>query len=63
MSFLQLTHIRLILIALALMLLVAGITVTNGSHSPRVKAGEYYCVVIYDNQGRPINTTCVPWPL
>lgn len=63
MSLLPLIQVRLILIALALMLLVAGVAVANGSHSPRVKAGEYYCVVIYDNQGRPINTTCVPWPL
>lgn len=25
-------------------------------------ADPLYCVVVYDSQGRPINTTCVPAP-
>lgn len=61
MSILSLTHVRLILIALALTL-SAGVVAASGSHSARLKADPFYCVVIYDGQGHPIDTICVPSP-
>jgi hypothetical protein len=45
--------------ALALSLLT--VAMIAGGTSPAL-ADDYYCVVVYDSQGHPVNTTCVPWP-
>lgn len=30
--------------------------------SATTQAGGSYCVIIRDGEGRPVNTTCIPWP-
>jgi hypothetical protein len=47
-----------------LVLVLAALRGTSLPDDPSTtEAGGYYCVVVRDGQGRPVNTTCVPWPL
>jgi len=47
-------------LVLAVLTTLAGIHVPGGT--TRTSADPFYCVILYDSQGRPINTTCVPDP-
>jgi hypothetical protein len=57
----MITTAALAVLALVLLGIVRG--PLTSSPAPTDEAGDYYCVVIRDGQGRPVNTTCVPWPL
>jgi hypothetical protein len=54
------TAIRYLCIALVLAALTVAAVV--GSHPSTRQADPFYCVIVKDGQGHPIDTICVPGP-